>query len=143
MKVALTRPGYRVARRAWPAVVYHHAVLPEQRAVPIPRSSQIVRSDDQAMLALLELLSRRWAMRVLWELRDGRLGFRVLQRRCDYMSSSVLTQRVNDLRANGLVDVDPNGSWALSRHGDDVIGILSPLSPWAKRWAKRATKRNS
>ena len=50
-------------------------------------------------MALLDLLGRRWALRVLWELRDGPVPFRALQQRCDGMSSSVLNQRLAELRA--------------------------------------------
>ena len=51
-------------------------------------------------MAALDLLGRRWALRVLWELRGGPLGFRELQTRCDGMSSSVLRTRVNYLFYN-------------------------------------------
>lgn len=49
------------------------------------------------------MLGRRWALRLAWELRDGPLGFRNLQSRCDAMSSSVLSQRLAELRAAWVV----------------------------------------
>ena len=56
------------------------------------------------MLELLDLLGRRWALRILWELREGPATFQALQARCDSMSSSVLSQRLAELREAGLVD---------------------------------------
>ena len=47
-------------------------------------------ASGRPIMALLDLLGRRWALRVLWELREGPLQFRALQERCDGMSSSVL-----------------------------------------------------
>ena len=89
------------------------------------------------MAALFDLLGRRWALRVLWELREGGLGFRELQRRSDGMSSSVLHQRLRDLQGAGLVDGEANERWILTRHGEEMTECLSGLSAWANRWAKR------
>ena len=56
-------------------------------------------------MSALDLLGRRWTLRVLWELRDEPVGtFRELQQRCDGVSSSVLTDRINELRAAGIVE---------------------------------------
>ena len=55
-------------------------------------------------MALLDLLGRRWALRTIWELRDGPLLFRSLQERCGGMSSSVLNQRLGELRAAGIIE---------------------------------------
>ncbi|WP_372509512.1 winged helix-turn-helix transcriptional regulator [Streptomyces humicola] len=41
-------------------------------------------------MAALDLLGRRWTLRILWELSQAPAGFRELQRRCEGMSSSVL-----------------------------------------------------
>ena len=56
------------------------------------------------VMVLLDLLSRRWALRVLWELRDeGGPSFRELQARCGHISSSVLNERLRELRDAGIV----------------------------------------
>ncbi len=88
-------------------------------------------------MALLDLLGRRWALRVLWELRDGPLQFRTLQRRCDGMSSSVLNQRLAELRAAGILAPSPAG-YALSQEGAELLDAFVPLHGWAERWAARA-----
>ena len=54
-------------------------------------------------MAVLDLLGRRWALRAIWELRDGPLAFRALQQRCGGVSSSVLNQRLAELREAGVV----------------------------------------
>jgi DNA-binding HxlR family transcriptional regulator len=61
-------------------------------------------------MALLDLLGRRWIMRVIWELRGTEpLNFRALQRRCDGMSSSVLNRRLAELRVAGIVQQAERG----------------------------------
>ena len=86
-------------------------------------------------MVLLDLLGRRWTLRVLWELRDGRaLSFRELQARCDGMSSSVLAQRLADLRDAGIVGSDCG--YALTDSGRELLEAFDPLYRWSKRWAR-------
>ncbi|MEM7285813.1 MAG: helix-turn-helix domain-containing protein [Actinomycetota bacterium] len=87
------------------------------------------------VMAALDLLGRRWSLRIIWELRDGRLGARALRQRCDGMSSSVLYDRLRELTTAGLVSAD-DGSYELTAIGADLIDALSPLDAWAKRWAR-------
>jgi DNA-binding HxlR family transcriptional regulator len=86
-------------------------------------------------MALLDLLGRRWTLRVLWELRTPAASFRDLQARCDDMSSSVLSARLGELRAAGVVDAE---SLTLTKEGRALLEALEPLDAWAKRWARRA-----
>ena len=88
-------------------------------------------------MALLDLLGRRWALRIGWELRDGAsLTFRELQQRCDRMSPSVLNDRLRELRAAGVVERDGSG-YRLTAEGRSLLQALGPLDSWAKRWARR------
>ena len=51
----------------------------------------------QPVMELLDLLGRRWALRILWELRDGvARNFRELRLRCDQVSPTVLTDRLRE-----------------------------------------------
>ena len=87
-------------------------------------------------MALLDLLGRRWALRVLWELREPAATFRGLQARCQGMSSSVLSQRLADLRTVGIA-VDAGEGYALTEAGRELLAALEPLDRWAKEWGKR------
>jgi DNA-binding HxlR family transcriptional regulator len=88
-------------------------------------------------MALLDLLGRRWALRVLWELREEAPTFRVLQARCQGMSSSVLTQRLTELREAGIAEAGDEAGYRLSSEGRALLEALEPLDRWAKRWAQR------
>ena len=61
-------------------------------------------------MAAMDLLGRRWALRILWELRHGPVGARALRARCDGMSSSVLYERLKELTDAGLVTKGDEGS---------------------------------
>jgi DNA-binding HxlR family transcriptional regulator len=88
-------------------------------------------------MALLDLLGRRWAMRVIWELRGEPLSFRALQAACGGVSSSVLNDRLTELRAAGIVDRTAETGFTLTHDGRDLIAAYRPLARWAERWAER------
>ena len=79
-------------------------------------------------MALLDLLGRRWTLRVLWELRDGPLQFRALQQRCGGMSSSVLNDRLGELRGAGIVE-HGEGGYGLTDEGRDSSRSSSRCRP--------------
>lgn len=101
-----------------------------------PRPGRPVRGSTtgRPLMAALDLLGRRWALRVLWELRDGAVGARALLDRCDGLSSSVLYTRLRELEDAGLVDRHDDG-WVLTDLGVDLGASLAPLDAWARRWA--------
>lgn len=73
---------------------------------------------------------------MLWELREGPLGFRDLQARCDAMSSSVLRDRLRELTETGLVERDEGERYLLTPIGRDLGSAIAPLDAWARRWAR-------
>ena len=105
----------------------------------MPRPGRRVRGSEtgRPIMALLDLLGRRWALRVIWELRDGPLSFRQAQARCGQVSSSVLNDRLAELRAAGVAEATPEG-YRLTDEGRNLLEIYPPLDAWAQRWAQRA-----
>jgi DNA-binding HxlR family transcriptional regulator len=85
-------------------------------------------------MAALDLLGRRWAMRIMWELSPGPAGFRELQRRCERMSSSVLTTRLTELVDARLLTLHADG-YRLTPLGSGLVEALQPLTAWSRRWA--------
>jgi DNA-binding HxlR family transcriptional regulator len=88
-------------------------------------------------MAALDLLGRRWCLRVLWEMRDGPVGARTLRDRCDAMSPSVLYQRLGELTDAGLIEQGADQRYQLTRIGRTLGAALEPLDQWSRRWAER------
>jgi DNA-binding HxlR family transcriptional regulator len=88
-------------------------------------------------MALLDLLGRRWTLRLLWELRDGPLTFRDLQAATEDISPSVLNNRLRALREAGLVVHDEGEGYVLTDQGVELSEHMLPLDAWARRWARR------
>jgi DNA-binding HxlR family transcriptional regulator len=102
-----------------------------------PRPGIPVRGSQtgRPLMAALDLLGRRWTLRILWELRLGPLGPRELRSRCDSMSPSVLYQRLKDLRQAGLVGQDESERYRLTPLGLALGEAIEPLNRWSATWA--------
>ena len=87
------------------------------------------------IMRLLDLLGRRWALRVLWELRGDPLTSRALRTACDDVSPTVLQARLDDLRAAGLVSHAPGAGYGLTALGRELLEAFLPLYGFADRWA--------
>jgi DNA-binding HxlR family transcriptional regulator len=81
---------------------------------------------------VLDVLSRRWSLRVLWELREGPLTFRALRTACDDVSPTSLNQRLGELRELGAVELGDDG-YVLTASGTRLGRILLELNAWAER----------
>ena len=104
------------------------------RSTPVPGRRVRGSVTGRPVMALLDLLGRRWTLRVIWELReDSAPTFRELQSRCDGASSSVLADRLRELTEAGLVAHDGAG-YALTRQGRGLLERLTPLDEWAASW---------
>lgn len=108
-------------------------------AKSVPRPGRAVRGSTtgRPLMAAFDLLGRRWALRILWELRDGPLGARSLLGRCDGLSSSVLYGRLRELRVAGLIIQEESGAYGLTDLGASLRSALKPLDSWANEWAEK------
>lgn len=110
--------------------------MASRRVKPAVPGTQVRGSrTGRPVMALLDLLGRRWVLRVLWELRESPLNFRALQARCDGMSPSVLNQRLAELREAGLVQAGEAG-YTLTASGTELLEHFAPLYHWAETWAR-------
>jgi DNA-binding HxlR family transcriptional regulator len=92
-------------------------------------------------MALLDLLGRRWTLRLLWELRSGPLGFRALQEACGGISPTAVSTRLGELRAAGLVGDAPARAHGLTELGRELLASLGPLLLFSEAWGERLSGR--
>jgi DNA-binding HxlR family transcriptional regulator len=88
------------------------------------------------IMVLLDLIGRRWTLRIVWELRGEPLTSRALRERCDDISPTVLQTRVNELREAGFVTLDTPGGYRLTALGHELRESTTSLYQFAERWAK-------
>ena len=87
------------------------------------------------IMALLDLLGRRWTLRIVWELRDEARRFRELQ---DLIGASptIVNARLAELREARLVELDAEAGYRLTALGRELLRLLLPLHHWSDKWAK-------
>jgi DNA-binding HxlR family transcriptional regulator len=88
------------------------------------------------VMALLDLLGRRWSLRILWELRGEPLTSRALRAACDEASPTVLQSRLSELRQAGFVELGSAGGYRLTEMGRELHETFLPLQRFAERWSK-------
>lgn len=103
-------------------------------SAPHPGDEVRGSSTGRPIMALLDLLGRRWTLRVLWELHQAPANFRELQARCQGVSPSVLNTRLSELREVQLLENGERG-YQLSGLGRELVEHCLPLTLWAETWA--------
>jgi DNA-binding HxlR family transcriptional regulator len=87
------------------------------------------------IMVLLDLLGRRWTLRIVWELREEPRRFRELQ---DLIGASptIVNARLAELRTARLVELDAATGYRLTALGDELLRLFLPLHLWSEKWAK-------
>lgn len=99
--------------------------------------------ENAAVNLLLELLESRYALRVLWALKDGHpQTFRLLQDSIGQITPNTLNTRIKELRAAGLLGHGGDG-YTVTTLGADLLRRLSELQAFAGKWASSQTKANA
>ena len=104
--------------------------------MPTPKIGSPVRGSKtgRPIMVVLDLLGRRAALRIVWELRRGdQLTFRALQDACD-TNPSLLNTRLKELRGVGLIE-HAEGGYHLTAEGRKLMLSLHPLCRWAEGWS--------
>src|SRR3954449_2679333 len=89
------------------------------------------------IMALLDLLGRRWALRILWELREGPLTSRALRTACDEASPTIMQTRLTELRDAGLIELVTGDGYRLTALANELNETFLPLHRFAERWSKQ------
>ena len=101
----------------------------------VGRPARGTRTGRPIMVAL-DLLGRRGALRILWELRDGQpMTFRLLQAAAE-TNPSLLNTRLAELRAARLISHEGEG-YLLTPLGKELLLALRPFSEWASKWGAK------
>jgi DNA-binding HxlR family transcriptional regulator len=89
-------------------------------------------ADQRPVETALDLLGRRWALRLVWELRRSTLSFSELRERTG-ISPAVLSSRLRELTDAAVLERDPGRRYRLSGRGRELARILYELNRWAEQ----------
>jgi DNA-binding HxlR family transcriptional regulator len=111
----------------------------------------MAKDDDETSVAgccpfyheAVELVGRRWTGAILRVLMDGPLRFSEVAQAVPELSDRLLSERMKELEARGIVDrkVYPGPplrvEYELSRMGRELQPALTEIERWARRWLDR------
>ena len=96
--------------------------------------------ENAAVSQLFELLEARYALRVLWALKDGHpQTFRLLQDSIGSITPNTLNTRIKELRAAGLMGHGTEG-YTVTPMGQDLLKRLNDMQAFAAKWATSQVK---
>jgi len=99
--------------------------------------------ENVAIHQLLALLESRYALRVLWSLRDGHpQTFRLLQDSVGGITPNTLNTRIKELREAELLTHGSDG-YILTPSGADLLKRLNDLQAFAGKWVVAQARRNA
>jgi len=99
--------------------------------------------EPAAVSQLLSLLESRYAIRVLWALRDGHpQTFRLLQDSVGGITPNTLNTRIKEMREAGLMGHGDDG-YIVTPAGADLLKRLSELPAFATRWAAAQARKKA
>lgn len=105
--------------------------------MPKPGTKVRGSKSGRPIMVLLDLLGRRWALRIIWELTlKSPSSFRALQKECGNISPTVLNKRLAELRKAGIIELLEGGGYVITEKGAELCDVIAKLNLWAKRWAE-------
>ncbi len=97
--------------------------------------------ENVAISQLLGLLESRYAIRVLWALKDGHpQTFRYLQDSVGGITPNTLNTRIKELREAGFIN-HGNKGYLVTASGADLLKRMGDLSAFATKWVSSQTKK--
>lgn len=103
-------------------------------AIPTPGKPVRGSQSGAPIMAVFDLLGRRWAMGIIWNLSRGPSTFRGLQSSCETISPSILNSRIKELKEAKIVDRSLDG-YHLTPMGEELVLLLKPFGKWSISWA--------
>ncbi|MBV8393116.1 MAG: helix-turn-helix transcriptional regulator [Alphaproteobacteria bacterium] len=94
------------------------------------------------IMVLLDLLGRRWVLRLVWEMRDTPRRFRDLQDATG-ASPTIVNARLAELREAKLVELEAGTGYRLTSLGQELLQLFLPLHRWSEKWAQAIKTRPS
>lgn len=103
-------------------------------SIPTPGNKVRGSETGSPIMAILDLMGRKWSLGIIWNMSSRPVTFRKLQSKCETISPAILNSRLKDLREAGIITRTIDG-YILEKRGIELQKILKPLGKWANQWA--------
>ncbi len=103
-------------------------------AIPLPGKKVRGSHSGEPINAIFDLLGRRWALGIIWNMENDPVTFRELQSKCGKISPSILNNRIKELREADIIERTLEG-YQLTARGKKLREIIIPIGQWSLTWA--------
>jgi DNA-binding HxlR family transcriptional regulator len=89
----------------------------------------------------MDIIGNKWTALILRDLFSGPKRFCELEKSVGSINPRTLSQRLDDLEANGIVtkksfaEVPPRIEYTLTKKGHDLLPILKQMSAWGTKYS--------
>ncbi len=94
------------------------------------------QKSDRPVMMLIDIMGRKWNLRILWELNQETCTFRELQSRCGEISPTIISKRLKELIEVNMVKKNKPVGYQLTSLAEEALELFYPLADWAKKWKK-------
>jgi DNA-binding HxlR family transcriptional regulator len=108
---------------------------PDDGRVRVPVGDESLYGQFCPVAMAAELLATRWTLVVLGEMLSGSTRFSEIRRGVPRMSPALLSKRLRELAAAGVV-ARSGGEYVLTASGRDLAPVVQGLGRWALSWVR-------
>lgn len=106
------------------------------KKIPLPGTPVRGSKTGVPIMAALDLVGRRWALQIIWNLAEEAHGFRELRIICDGISPTILSTRLKELRVAKIIDYNSENKNKLTPLGKDLFLSIGSIKSWSENWAR-------
>lgn len=102
--------------------------------------AQALEPKGGCIAAAMDIIGNKWTALILRDLASGECRFCALEKTVGKINPRTLSQRLDDLEANGIVtkknyaEVPPRIEYKLTKKGEDLIPILEQMAAWGNKY---------
>ncbi|QAY66937.1 winged helix-turn-helix transcriptional regulator [Paenibacillus protaetiae] len=106
-------------------------------------ANHIATFEECPIVHAQNVISGKWKIIILWELREQKKRFSELQRAIPHVTQSMLTQQLRELEKYGMVhrevyrEVPPRVEYSLTEIARDLLPVLEQLDAWGAKYLAR------
>lgn len=101
-----------------------------------------LETKNGCIASAMQIVGSKWTALILRDLKDGISRFSDLENSISGISPRTLSQRLDDLEANGIItkhsyaEVPPRIEYKLTPKGEDLIPVIKKMAEWGNKHFK-------
>ena len=110
-------------------------------SIPLINTTSLLEPSVGCIASTMQIIGNKWTALILRDLFTGPKRFCELERSVGSINPRTLSQRLDDLEANGILtrvnfhEVPPRVDYTLTQKGLDLLPVLEQMAAWGNKHA--------